>query len=232
MKLSDFKWLFHSDILTLKSSSNPFWDYWVFDFDTGTSTSWEAGEHGIFTFPEKIAKKQMRPMSIASISDEWVVKIGTRTGSDPSLWKQKITSMKPGDKIKIRGPFGPFKVQDKSSPVVMIAGGIWITPFRAIMKQLEVDTSRDIVLLYSAREGYLFKDEFDAIAKKNPRVKNHYITGREELGKYVSKYAEKYWNEGYYFSSGTPEMIKTIKNHLSENGIFKNRMLSDSFHGY
>lgn len=171
-------------------------------------------------------------MSIASTHDEGIVKIGTRMGETPSTWKQKISSMKPGDKINIRGPFGPFKIQDQESPVVMIAGGIGITPFRAILKQISTEKQRDIVLVYSSNEDYLFKAELDAIAKNNDKITIHYVSGREEVSSLIAEYAKKYSNDGYYYISGAPSMIKSIQSQLKENGITKKRILNDSFQGY
>ena len=50
-------------------------------------------------------------------------------------------------------------------------GGIGITPFRSILKQIEIDGNRDekqINLLYmNSGNSYLFKDELDGIAKKS-----------------------------------------------------------------
>jgi NAD(P)H-flavin reductase len=61
-------------------------------------------------------------MSVASIHEENIIKIGTKIPASSSPWKQKLRSLKAGETINIRGPFGWFKIQDETSPVVMVAG--------------------------------------------------------------------------------------------------------------
>lgn len=230
MKLADMKGIFHSDTLTLKASENPFGDYWIFDFDAGENT-WITGEHALFTVPGEYKWKKWRAMSIASNHEEGIVKIGTRISDTPSTYKTALKNLKVWDEVKMRGPFGWFKLQDDTSPVIMIAGGIWITPFRALIDRLH-DAHREIVLLYSSRDWYLFKDEFDEISWQNPNIKIHYISGRDELKDFTDRYAQKHRNNADYFISGLPKMIASVKKNLKSHWIKGNNIFNDSFYGY
>jgi predicted ferric reductase len=232
MALKDYKWLFNTDILQLKQSSNPFWDYYVFDFTTNNST-WETWEHAFFILPEKIAKDRwFRPLSIASNHEEWIIRVATKISDSPSEYKKYLKSMKPGDIIKIRWPFGSFKILNETSPIVLIAGWIGIAPMRALLDRVKNDTNRDIVLLYSSNDWYIFKNEFDEIKKNNKKVTIHYITWRNELSTYINQYSSKYQNNGYYYLSGTIPMIKSVTKTLKTNNISGKRLLNDPFYGY
>ena len=229
MALKDYKWIFNTDILQLKQSSNPFWDYFVFDFSTNDSV-WKTWEHAFFILPEKVSKDRWwRALSIASNHEEWVMRVATRISKTPSAFKKYLKNMKPGDDIKIRWPFWNFKLQDETSPIVMIAGWIGIAPMRALLDRVKDNTSHDTILLYSSNDWYLFKDEFDAIMKNNSKITIAYTTWRHELSALINEYTTKYQNNGYYYISGTPDMIKWVTTSLKSNNVTSKNILNDPF---
>lgn len=231
MALSDYKWLFRTDTIELVSSENPHGDYYTFDFKAPNST-WITGEHGFFSLTEKIKSKSWRAFSVASNQEEGIIKIATKIGDKPSEFKQILKNMQVGTQMKLRGPFGSFRIQDESSPIVLIAGWIGIAPMRAFLDRLKHDTSREVVLLYSARDGYLFEDEFNQIAQNNPSITLHYLNNRQELTRQIKKYSIKYADTAYYYLSGTIPMIKWATDVLTQNNISKKHILNDPFYGY
>jgi len=100
-----------------------------------------------------------------------------------------LCDRKPGDKIKITGPFGmPFKVpEDKNANLLLIGLGTGIAPFRALIKHIYNnvgDWKGKIRLLYGAQSGlellymnskrddftnYYDEETFDAIKALSPR---------------------------------------------------------------
>ena len=100
-----------------------------------TGLTWVPGEHGIFTLPsKKIEGRKYRLFSIASIPEEGFILLGTRTGKEISSFKQALLTMKPNEKVALRGPFGWLKIQDETSPIVMFANGVGIALIRALLK--------------------------------------------------------------------------------------------------
>ncbi len=231
MALNDYKWVFKTDIIELVKSENPFGDYYVFDFKAPNS-KWFTWEHWFFSLTEKIKDRWWRALSIASNPEEGIMKVATKIGNKPSQFKAKLKSMKKWDTIKLRGPFGNFKIQDQSSPIILIAWGIGIAPMRAFLEKLKHNTSREVILLYSSHDWYLFQEEFNEIEKNNDTITLHYLTGRQELSKYIKNYALQYSNRWYFYISGTLDMIKWATNTLTENKITKKRILNDPFYGY
>ena len=53
--------------------------------------------------------------------------IGTKTGKETSSFKRALLTMKPNEKIALRGPFGWLKIQDENLPIAMFASGVGIT---------------------------------------------------------------------------------------------------------
>ncbi len=85
----------------------------------------------------KKIKNGTKPFTLASAPTEKVVKITTRISNDPSEFKKALLELKQGMTISMSGPVGSFYLKD-NSPTLLIAGGIGITPFRSIIKQLEM----------------------------------------------------------------------------------------------
>jgi uncharacterized protein len=59
-----------------------------------------------------------------------------------------------GDRLRVRAPSGHFHLDDWKGPIVLIAGGIGITPMLSIMNAaLHEDPLREIWLFYGVRNG-------------------------------------------------------------------------------
>ena len=232
MKLRDFKGLFKSEVVEFVSAENVSADYYVVKLKLGENTSWRPGEHGIFTLPNsKVTGKKWRAFSVASTMEENVILLGTRTGDSISSFKNELINLKPGDKVKMRGPFGWFVEQDKTSPMVLIAGGVGITPLRALLTSLK-DAKKDIHLIYSSQVYFLFKEELDVLIKGNKAFSVSFVETVEETSKEIVKTTKKYNNKAFYYISGSQGMIKGVTNTIRNNGVKKSRIINDPFIGY
>src|SRR6185295_8514205 len=92
-------------------------------------------------------------------------------------FKKALKALKPGDEIEISDLDGDFVVNDPKAHYVFIAGGIGITPFRSILKQAEHQgKSLRVTLLYANRKHVAaYKNEFEAMARRNRNFKIHYL---------------------------------------------------------
>ncbi len=233
MKISDLKGLLKKSEVIVESVENPFDDYYLVRMNAAKGMSWRPGEHGIFTLPDfKIDGKKWRAFSIASIPEEGFLIIGTRIGERISGFKKQLISLKKGDKIGLRGPFGWFLLKDRTSPLVLIAGGVGITPVRAILKEIEKGNIRKVEIIYSSRERYLFEDDLKQIAKKDERVNLNLTASREETREKIGEIAKQFKNNAYYYVSGNTKMINETKKNILREGIDKKRIISDPFLGY
>jgi predicted ferric reductase len=95
-----------------------------------------------------------------------------------------LARLKPGTRVMTEGPYGAMTAQRRRQrKVLLIAGGIGITPLRALFESLPA-RRRDITLLY--RTGHerevLFRDELAELARRR-HARLHIVTGhRSELG--------------------------------------------------
>src|SRR5690625_1515771 len=179
-------------------------------------------------------KNPTKPFTVASAPDENVVRITTRISDNPSNFKKAMLELKQGMKIRVAGPVGSFYLKD-NSPSLLIAGGIGITPFRSILKQIETDGNRDekqIKLLYmDSGNSYLFKEELDGIAKKS-FVSITYLDSRDALHEEIDKFVNLYKDKGNYFISGPKSMVDSMSTYLQSKKISKRNIKKDSFVGY
>jgi ferredoxin-NADP reductase len=86
----------------------------------------------------------------------------------------KAQDLKPGDTVKIQGPYGVFTLRDGSEPLILVAGGIGVTPFRSMIRQsLHTRPDRSIVLFYSnrTREDIAYESEFRDLAAQYPNFR-------------------------------------------------------------
>jgi predicted ferric reductase len=95
-----------------------------------------------------------------------------------------LTRLHPGTRVFAEGPYGAMTAARRRRPkVLLIAGGVGITPLRALFETLPGDPG-DVTLIYrSGREAdVVFRAELAAIAQSR-RAQLHIVTGhRRELG--------------------------------------------------
>jgi ferredoxin-NADP reductase len=76
----------------------------------------------------------------------------------------------PGDRFELRGPIGGYFVWDAETanePLLLIAGGSGIVPFRSMLRhRADAGSTVPTQLLYSSRtyEDLIYRDELDALA--------------------------------------------------------------------
>lgn len=233
MKISDFKGLFKKSNLTIVSVENKYGDYYQVEMKPAAGVTWCPGDHGVFRLPNRpVEGKKWRAFSVASVPEEGLMILGTRTGKEISSFKKHLISMKVGEQVSVRGPFGWFKVQDSTSPIVMVAGGVGITPFRALLKQLENDVARPVELLHASLDYYLFDDELQAIALANDQITIHKAHSNQETNATLAALVTKYKGEAYYFLSGSKPFIRAMKKQITATGVKSRRIINDPFTGY
>lgn len=199
--------------LILKEMVHECGDIYSFIFSIEKPFSWNAGQHGVFYFPDtNIDGKWWRAFSIASIPEEHEVCIATIIHESPSAFKTNLRALQVGNKIILRGPFGEMYIKPNMRQIVGIAGGIGITPFRALIMDIALgaDTTTKLILVYSATEIHTFKSEFDALLP-HPQIEIIYTTNANGVNKHLDRLVAQYQNNANYFVSGSPGMIGAIR---------------------
>lgn len=215
------------------SIENPAEDYYVVKLKTEPGFSWTAGEHAMFSLPTKnVDGVDYRIFSMASIPEEGFLLLGTRTKSQISSFKKELLSMQPGEKVAITGPFGEFRIKDKVSPIVMFASGVGVTLIRSLLKYLENDTGRPVETVYASNSYYLFGEEIERIVQNNSSMTLYKTVTAQETQEKLAQLAAQYENDAYYYISGAPAVLESIRGMLNTKEIKDNRIIDDALMGY
>lgn len=78
-----------------------------------------------------------------------------------------------GDVVKITPPFGAFYIDmQANTPVVLISGGVGLTPMISMLKAVLKNTEREIVFVHGARNSrvHAMKERVKAVADTNLRL--------------------------------------------------------------
>lgn len=204
-----------------------------FIFTIPDGLSWRPGQHGVFWFVrDRIKGHNWHAFSIASAPDEKVLRITTIIPDKPSEYKQILKALEPGDTITMQGPLGEFHVHHDMKRAVGIAGGIGITPFRAMLHAIHNGQypGFHITLIFSAMHNlYTFKNELEQFAE-SPQIDIIYTETPDEVNAALDAQIQACGNDAAYFISGSPGMISAIKQRLLDKGM--TRVINDPFKGY
>src|SRR5690606_36590573 len=91
------------------------------------------------------ARGWRRVYSIASAPGGHV-RFGVRLPERSSTFKRAMLSLEPGAKVTATSVGGDFVLPGDDSPVLLVAGGIGITPY---VSHLAASTGRDVALVYA-----------------------------------------------------------------------------------
>lgn len=230
----DFTPVFQKSRLTFVEKRQEAGNVASFLFKLDGAPFWKAGQHGIFSFPHKLEGRSWRAFSLSSGPDEAEVRITTRITDKPSPYKRALMALKPGDQMVMRGPFGPFFLDGSKRPVVFIAGGIGITPYRALIGDAigkKEQAPASIHLLYADDRGeYALRDELEAMVEQGGFVTIAY-TQSKELPSQIAVSVAKWGTRALYYVSGPGGMVSAVKKALREQGIGGKNVKTDVFFG-
>lgn len=206
-----------------------------------TYTFWLKPEHKLTYIPgqyielalniKKIDKRgNKRFFTLSSSPTEENIAITTRLEGYSSSFKKTLSGMKAGNLVDISPPSGDFVLpKDDSQPLVFIAAGIGITPFRSILKFL-IDTNqkRNIKLIYgeTSVKKLCFKSLIDQSG-----VEFHPVVGTRMTSEIVMPLT-KDLKDPAYFISGPEKMVENLEKALVKSGVNRLQIRCDYFHNY
>lgn len=180
-----------------------------------------------------------RPLSIASSPTEDFILISTKIRDTP--FKQKLVTLKVGDKVKAMGPMGNFILKEDAKDIVFLGGGIGITPFRDMIKYAtDKKLSIKMTLLYSNKTAadICYRDEWPLFEKQNPNLKVvHTITddagwqGRK--GRINESLIKEFSSaDTLFYICGPPAMVSGLFELLKSMNVPLSSIKMEKFAGY
>jgi ferredoxin-NADP reductase/Na+-translocating ferredoxin:NAD+ oxidoreductase RnfD subunit len=197
--------------------------------------------------PQPDRRGNRRYFTIASSAGEQDVRLGVKFYPEPSSFKTALLAMRPGDRIVASQLAGEFVLpRDKQAKLVFVAGGIGITPFRSMVRDLlDRDERRPITVLYANRTAaeIVYEDVLDE-ADERLGIRTHYTltdvdliptgwkggTGRIDA-KMIARAVPDYRERTFYLS-GPRSLVVGFQDVLRKIGIPKSRIKTDFFPGF
>ncbi len=197
-----------------------------FDFEAGQFVNIISAKEG---------KPIKRAYSIASppIWKGWIelcwrkIHCGTLT---PLLW-----NLKKGDRLQIQGPLGHYTIKPPiPKKLIFVSTGTGIAPFRSMIHTLlHQGAHTEILNIFGNRyaEDILYRDEFETLEKKHPRLKNIFVVSRPinwngETG-YVQASLKKHVrsaHDSHLFICGLSAMIQEVVEAAKAIGFTKEQI--------
>jgi ferredoxin-NADP reductase len=184
---------------------------------------------------------------VASSAAEDDVRLGVKFYPAASSFKRSLLEMRPGDEIAASQPAGEFVLPaDRREKLVFMAGGIGITPFRSMIRDLlDHEEQRSITVLYSNKTApeIVYADVLEE-SRLRLGIKTVYTLTDEnrvppdwqgEIGRFdagmIAKTVPDYRERTFYLS-GPRSLVVGFKEALRSIGIPKHRIKTDFFPGY
>lgn len=211
-----------------------------FIFQPTKNLDWTAGQYIelLIKNPDPSKKPDERHFTISASPFEKNIMITTRfLDEDVSPFKQYLQGLNLGDTIEAKDPKGDFTIGNPQKEYVFIAGGIGITPFRAIILDLAHHKKPiNITLLYSNKvPDFIFKTELEKIQIENPNFKIHYFVSPQKVNPATIKQIIPNYKDPsgcIFYISGPEPMVENFEQMLYQMGITENRVKRDYFPGY
>ncbi|HZS94391.1 MAG TPA: ferredoxin reductase family protein [Chloroflexota bacterium] len=180
-----------------------------------------AGQFFLWRFLTRNSWWEAHPFSLSAVPDSRELRITVKGSGD---FSRRIGEIEPGTGVIVEGPFGAFTDDTRRRDrVLLIAGGIGITPIRALAEEMPAD----IVLIYRAmhEEDLVFRQELEHLAKTRRIdlryvVGDHRVAGNEDLlsphhlRQLVPDIADR-----DIFLCGPPVMVSLIETNVRRTGV-------------
>jgi len=204
---------------------------WAFRFRPETPLTWVAGQFIQVKLPHDHpdAEGTKRWFTVSSAPYEGIIQITTRV--TPSTFKQALAALPVGGQLPlIAEPEGDFTWVDTDRPLVFVAGGIGMTPFRSILRQRFHDHQPlGVTLIYGSRTADMpFKDEFTEMSAANPGFKVEYVVGEPITA------AKLYpaMRDALIYVSGPEPMVEALGDQIRAAGLPDAQLKQDFFPNY
>lgn len=187
-----------------------------------------------------------RHLTIASSPLEEDLMFATKISE--SAFKRTLKEMPVHKTIVIEDPLGLFGLpEDRTDPLVFLAGGIGITPFRSMIRYATgVRSDNVITLFYSNRvpEEAVFLPELEEISAGHVNIRVVPTMTRVEStsagwgglrGRITPAMIREHhgeWQHSRYYIAGPPKMTDSMREILTEMYIPSERIRIERFTGY
>lgn len=196
-------------------------DVSTFSFLPPENTVWIAGQSIRLELPSG----EERRFSISSPPSDKKLAITTRKSQ--SFFKQELWNLKVGDTVQGFNIEGSFTWQPQAITHTLIAGGMGITPYMAMLRD-QINTLHKIDLWYTTSDSYpLFREELTSLVERFPTFSFHI-----ERPLPLDHIMENKLSDTFYYLSGPQDFVnETVDKLMKDYAIASRFIIKDLFTG-
>ena len=209
-------------------------DCYEFVFNPGKPLAFEAGQYMEWSLPHLKQDNRgiRRYFTVSSAPNQKDVRVGIRFAEKSSSFKQELMKFKKGDKLFAGSMAGDFILPRKKQKFVFIAGGIGITPFISMIRDLmEKNQRTDITMFYANKTNDIPYLDLLNQAKEKIGLKLVLVTGGFITKEMVQSETPDF-NERMFYLSGPNAMVENYKNLIRNLGVSRTKIKTDYFPGF
>ncbi len=155
-----------------------------------------------------------------------------------------LRAAKAGDWARIDAPYGKFTFEGEYPKIVLLGGGIGITPFISMCRYAtDKGLASKIMLFYACRtpSDAVFRKEFEELSQKNPNLKISYVMSQPTpdwkgstgyIDADMVKQELPDFKNYIFYSCGPPPMVKAMQSLVEKLGLPKEQLKIEFFTGY
>jgi ferredoxin-NADP reductase len=118
---------------------------------------------------------QSHPYSLSAGPDSRYLRVTVKDLGDHS---RAMATLRPGTRVIAEGPYGVLTADARRSDrVVLVAGGVGVTPLRALLDDLPRDAPVDLLFRAPYEEALVLRRELEDMAATRPRLRLRYLVG-------------------------------------------------------
>ncbi|CRI59003.1 NO-inducible flavohemoprotein [Pseudomonas sp. CCOS 191] len=126
-------------------------------------------------------QEQRRNYSLSALCDGEQYRISVKREAGGKVSNYLHDGLMVGDTLQLFPPSGDFTLVASDKPLVLISGGVGITPTLAML-EAALETERPVHFIHCARNGavHAFRDWIDGLAARHPQLKRFYCYAEED----------------------------------------------------
>ena len=171
------------------------------------------------------------PYSLSAAPTEHFLRITVKDLGDHS---RSLALLKRNTRVFVEGPYGAFTAGRSTRPhIVLIGGGVGITPVRALMDEFKDGVELDLIYRASRQEDLVLREELDYLAyNSGGTIRIHYLVGSRKdhpmdsrsLKSLVPRIADS-----DIYICGPGPLVETVRQAVQDLGVPKNRFHDEAF---
>jgi ferredoxin-NADP reductase len=193
-----------------------------YDLEKPDGFSFKPGQATDVSIDKEGWRNRKRPFTFTSLPDEDNLQFTIKSYHDHSGVTDQMTKLLVGDRLIIDDPWGTIRYKGKG---VFIAGGAGVTPFIAILRDLNRQTGRlaghSLIFANRTERDIILREELESM----PGLSVHHILSDEKKSEYAHGLIDRAYLESHiedfdrqFYLCGPDEMIEALKQILGDLG--------------